>query len=113
MALVLAASGVFAVWSHVVTRRHRELAIRGALGARPADLAALIGREAIVVAGAGVNAGVAASGFVRAFAFGVSPLDPRLLAVAVGVLRMVTLLATLVPALRAASIEPAVALRNR
>jgi len=116
VALALAAVGVFGVWSHAVARRTRELGIRGALGARPADLAALIGREACAVGLAGVVVGLAgaaaASRLVRAFAFGVSPLDPRVLGAAAGLLMLVTVLAALFPALRAASTDPLVALRD-
>ena len=110
VALVLAAVGVFSVWSHAVAARARELGIRGALGALPRDLAWLVVREAIGVAvvglAIGLAAAVAAGRAVRALTFGISPLDPRVLAGTAVVFAAVTAVATLIPALRAALTDP-------
>jgi ABC-type antimicrobial peptide transport system permease subunit len=110
VALLLAAVGVFSVWSHAVATRRRELGIRGALGARPGDLAWLIVRDALAVAAVGVVLGtaaaVAAGGAVRAMAFGISPLDPRIFAISCVAFVLVTCLATVLPALRAAFTDP-------
>jgi putative ABC transport system permease protein len=110
IALALAAVGVFSVWSHAVASRRRELGIRGALGARPSDLAWLIGREALGVAVVGLLVGIvgamAAARVVRSLAFGISPLDPRVLAVSGGVCLIVTCAAAVVPAARAALTNP-------
>ena len=84
--------------------------IRGALGARPRDLAWLIVRDALAVAAIGVAVGVAVAiavgGTVKAMAFGLSPLDPRVFAVSCAAFVLVTCVATLVPALRAAFTDP-------
>jgi len=110
VALLLAAVGVFSVWSHAVATRRRELGIRGALGARPGDLAWLIVRDALAVASVGAVFGiavaVAAGGAVRSMAFGISPLDPRVFAVSCIAFVLVTCLATIGPALRAAFTDP-------
>jgi ABC-type antimicrobial peptide transport system permease subunit len=110
VALALAAVGVFSVWSHAVAIRRRELGIRGALGARPRDLAWLIVRDALAVGAIGVAVGVAVAiavgGTVKAMAFGISPLDPRVFAVSCAAFVLVTCVATLVPALRAAFTDP-------
>jgi predicted permease len=110
IALALAAVGVFSVWSHAVAIRRRELGIRGALGARPGDLAWLIVRDALAVAAIGVAVGVAVAiavgGTVKAMAFGISPIDPRVFAVSCAAFVLVTCVATLVPALRAAFTDP-------
>jgi predicted permease len=110
IALALAAIGVFSVWSNVVAARRRELGIRGALGALPRDLAWLVVREALIVAAVGIAVGLAgalaAGRVVRALTFGISPLDPRVLAATAGVFGIVTCLGALIPALRAAFTEP-------
>lgn len=110
VAMLLAAVGVFGVWSHAVAARRTELGIRGALGALPSQLAFLVVREALLVAAVGLGVGiagaVAASGTVRALTFGVSPLDPRILVGSALAFVAVTCVATLVPAIRAAATDP-------
>jgi len=110
VALVLAAVGVFSAWTHAVAARRRELGIRGALGALPADLAWLVLREAIVVAAVGLAIGivgaVAAANAVRAMTFGVSATDPRVFVATAFVFVVVTGVGALVPALRAALTDP-------
>jgi ABC-type antimicrobial peptide transport system permease subunit len=110
VALVLAAVGVFSAWTHAVAARRRELGIRGALGALPADLAWLVLREAIVVAAVGLAIGivgaVAAANVVRAMTFGVSATDPRVFVATIFVFVVVTGVGALVPALRAALTDP-------
>ena len=110
VALVLAAVGVFSAWTHAVAARRRELGIRGALGALPADLAWLVLREAIVVAAVGLAIGivgaVAAANAMRAMTFGVSATDPRVFVVTALVFVVVTGVGALVPALRAALTDP-------
>jgi predicted permease len=114
IALVLAAVGVFSVWSYAVAARRRELAIRGALGALPRDLAWLVVREALAVGAAGLATGliaaIAASRVVAAMTFGISPLDPRVFVATAVVFVAVTAVATLIPAIRAALIQPRIAL---
>jgi len=100
---------------YAVTQRTREIGVRMALGARPAQALALVARESAAVVGAGLvlgSAGALAS--ARLFAgllFGVGPADPPALLAAVLVLGAISLAATLVPARRAALVDPAVALR--
>lgn len=110
VALVLAAVGVFSAWTHAVAARRRELGIRGALGALPADLAWLVLREAIVVAAVGLVIGivgaVGAANAVRAMAFGISATDPRVFVATALVFGVATGAGALVPALRAALTDP-------
>ena len=110
IALALAAVGVFSVWSHAVAARRRELGIRGALGALPRDLAWLVVREALGVAAIGLAVGLAAAivagRAVAAMTFGISPLDPRVFVATAVVFASVTLLATSIPAVRAALTDP-------
>ncbi|HET9752410.1 MAG TPA: FtsX-like permease family protein, partial [Myxococcales bacterium] len=115
LALLLAGLGLYGVLSHAVTQRTREIGVRMALGARPAQALALVARESAAVVGAGLAAGsVAAALCARLYAgllFGVPPSDPLSLLAALLVLCAVGLAATLVPARRAARVDPAVALR--
>jgi predicted permease len=116
VALALAAVGVFGVSACVVDQRRRELGIRGALGASPMQLASLVLSESFWVNAAGVALGLggafAVARAVRSLAFGVSPLDARLLGVVALVLVGTTLLSALWPALRAAAVDPTTTLRS-
>jgi predicted permease len=116
VALALAAVGVFWVSACVVDQRRRELGIRGALGASPAQLASLVLSESFWVNAVGVALGVggafAAARVVRSLAFGVSPLDARLLGLVGLVLLATTFLSALWPAVRAAAVDPTTALRS-
>jgi ABC-type antimicrobial peptide transport system permease subunit len=116
VALALAAVGVFGVSACVVDQRRRELGIRGALGATPAQLASLVLSESFWVNAAGVTLGIGGAfvvaRVVRTLAFGVSPLDARLLGVVAVVLVATTLLSALWPAVRAAAVDPTTALRS-
>jgi predicted permease len=115
LALMLAGLGLYGVLAYTVTQRTREIGVRMALGARPAQALALIARESAAVVGVGLLLGVAGALLsARVFAgllFGVGPADPLALLAAMSVLGAVALGATLVPARRAALVDPAVALR--
>jgi len=115
-ALLLAGVGVYGVLSQIVAARVREIGVRMALGARAAQIVAAVVAQAAAMAAAGGAAGVAASfalaRFMSAFVFGVSIHDPLTFAVAVLILPLVAALAALVPARRAASIDPMQALRE-
>ncbi len=115
LALMLAGLGLYGVLAYTVTQRTREIGVRMALGARPAQALALVARESAAVVGVGLLAGVAGALLsARVFAsllFGVGPADPPALLAAMLVLGAVALGATLVPARRAALVDPAVALR--
>jgi putative ABC transport system permease protein len=115
LALLLAGLGLYGVLSYAVTQRTREIGVRMALGARPAQALALVARESAAVVGSGLAVGaVGALVAARLYAgllFGVRASDPLSLVAALAVLVAVALLATLWPARRAARVDPAVALR--
>jgi predicted permease len=116
LALLLAAVGLYGVLSYAVAQRTREIGVRVALGARRLEVAALVIRDAVVVVGAGVLLGVmaalAAGRMLQTLLFEVSPADPVTLILVLGLLTIVTLAAVLIPARRAALVDPIVALRS-
>ena len=115
LALVLVGVGLYGVLSYAVVQRTKEIGIRAALGAGQARVvrSVLAGTAAAIGAGAaaGLGAGVYLARFVRSLLYEVAPLDPWSLALPLGALSVVALIAALVPALRAARVDPAVALR--
>lgn len=116
IALLLAVLGVYGVKAYAVARRTREIGIRAALGARPADLVSLVLRQAALQIGLAAVLGVglsllAGQGF-SALLFHVSPADPFALAGAVSVLAAAAFAASLIPARRAARVDPMTALRS-
>ncbi|SPF50825.1 conserved membrane hypothetical protein [Candidatus Sulfopaludibacter sp. SbA4] len=116
IALLLAAAGVYSVMSCSVEQRTREMGIRAALGASGRDTVRLVLRQALRMALAGVAAGIAASfGLTRllnAQLFGVKPSDPLTFTAVPLILLSVAIAAASVPALRAARVDPIVALRH-
>jgi predicted permease len=114
-ALLLAALGIYGVTSYSVARRTREVGIRMALGARPAEVLGLVLGEGVrpVAAGAGLGilAALALSRLMSSHLFGVAPGDPATLAGVAALLALVALLACLAPARRAIRADPIVALR--
>ncbi len=115
VALLLSSVGIYGVISYVVSQRTRELGVRMAMGAEQSDVSRMVLKQAFVLAGGGVVIGLAgAMGLTRLMSsllFGVSPMDPVTFgAVAVG-LSAVALLASYLPARRAANVDPVVALR--
>jgi predicted lysophospholipase L1 biosynthesis ABC-type transport system permease subunit len=115
LAVLLACVGVFGVLSHAVTRRTAELGVRMALGARAGDVLRLVaGRGAVLVAVGvllGLGAAVGLTRLLGGLLFGVSPTDPVTLAVSTGILVVVALVASVLPALRASRLDPVKALR--
>ena len=115
IALLVALIGTAAALSYAVTLRMRELAIRVAVGARPGELVALVLRHAALLVCTGVAAGiaiaVALSPILRTLLFRVSPLEPVTIAVIAGSILGAAALAALVPARRAAVVDPAITLR--
>jgi putative ABC transport system permease protein len=115
-ALLLAAVGIFGVMSYAVSQRTRELGIRLAVGAQPVTVVRMITREGLNLVGAGVLIGVAASPLVmRAFEsvlFGTQAVDPKVYASVCLLLISVALVACVIPAIRAARVDPLIALRQ-
>jgi ABC-type antimicrobial peptide transport system permease subunit len=116
LALTLASIGLYGVLAYSVTRRTNEIGIRVALGARPATVSMMVMRESMGLVAAGLLAGLTAalwSGkLVAAQMYGVEPEDPATLLGAVLFLLAVAMLASWIPARRAATLDPLVALRN-
>jgi putative ABC transport system permease protein len=110
VALLLAALGLYGLLSYSVRRAAPEIGLRMALGATTRHVAGRVvgGALRLTAAGAaaGVLLGVAGARWLRGHLFGVSPLDPGALALAVGVMLGVAAVAAAVPALRAAGVEP-------
>jgi predicted permease len=113
--LLLAAVGLYGVLSFLVAQRTQEIGVRMALGARPLDIALLVGAYAGVWTGIGAAAGVACSiGIARmakGLLFGVAPEDLGSLMTAVVVLALTAAVAAWAPSRRAARVDPTVALR--
>lgn len=116
LALLVAAVGLYGVVSYNVARRTREIGVRVALGALRRDVVWLMARESLVLVAAGIAIGLGAawglSRFVAALLFGVKPADGVAAAWAIATLLAVTALAAIMPAKRAAAIDPASALRE-
>jgi predicted permease len=115
IALLLAAVGVYGVSSYSVTQRTQEMGVRMALGASPRDLLRLIvgggTRLAAVGIGSGIIAALILTRFMTSLLFGVRPADPLTFIVVSLLLLFVVLLASYIPARRAARADPMVALR--
>lgn len=115
LALVLAAVGLYGVMAYSVVQRRHEMGIRIALGARPGDVLRLVVRHGMQLVLVGEIAGFAAvlilMRVVSGLLYRVSASDPRTLAVAVSVLTLVALVASYLPARRAAKVDPIIALR--
>jgi putative ABC transport system permease protein len=116
IALLLAVLGIYGLAAHTVERRRREMGIRLALGAEGADLVWMVLRRGLALAAAGLAVGtVAALAGTRVLSgllFEVSPTDPATLAAAALLLAAVALVASYIPARRAARVDPVVALRT-
>jgi putative ABC transport system permease protein len=114
--LLLASIGVYGVLAYYVSQRTREIGVRAALGATRRQLAGMVVSQSLWPMGAGVVAGIAgslASGrLLQQFLFEVEPGDPQVIATIVVLLTGVGLLASWLPARRAAAIDPLVALRD-
>jgi predicted permease len=115
-ALLLALMGIYAVIAFSVSQRAQEIAIRMALGAQRASIARLVLTAGARIAAAGCALGIlaslAVSSLVSEFLFGVSATNPLLYAVGVLVMLALVLLASAVPAFRAAAADPVRALRS-
>ena len=114
-ALAIAAVGLFGVLSYSVAQRAREIGVRSALGAQVHDIVRLVVSQSVAIAGAGIAIGLTASlwlsGALQKFLFGVTPRDVVSFGVVAGVLLCVSVLASVVPAMRAAQVDPVKVLR--
>jgi len=115
IALVLAAVGVYGVISYAVSQRTQEIGVRVALGAQRNDVLRLIVGHGALLGGVGVAIGLvgalAVTRFLRTLLFGVSPFDPVSFVGVAAALTAVALLASYIPARRAAKVDPVEALR--
>ena len=115
LALFLSAIGIYGVMAYTVSRRTREIGVRMALGADRRAVVALVLRRSMALVAVGLGAGaVAALGaglLLRSQLLGVKPWDPVTFAAIVAILAAVALLASWLPARRAARVDPLVALR--
>jgi predicted permease len=116
LALTLASVGIYSVLSYIVRGRSREIGIRTALGAGTGDVVRLVVMEGMTPALIGVAAGALASlasgTLLQNVIFGVSAWDPLTFVAVTGALTLVAALATLVPAYRAARVDPLIVLRS-
>ena len=115
IALLLAAIGIYGLMAYTVQQRTQEIGIRMALGAARQDMLKLVVAQGMKLAVAGVVVGVglsyAVTRLLESLLFGVKANDPLTFATVAGVLTLVALLATLIPARRASSVQPVEALR--
>jgi putative ABC transport system permease protein len=115
-ALMLSVAGIYGVLAGNVAERTREIGLRAALGATPSRILRLVvgqgARLAIVGLALGVLGALALTKSLQAMLFGIGPRDPTTIALAAGVLLATTLVACLVPAVRAVRVDPSQAFRS-
>ena len=116
LGLVIAAAGIYGVMAYAVAQRTAEIGVRMALGATPRRVVAMVLRNAGALMAAGLAVGTAGAWYLSAtvekFLFRIEPTDPRVFAAALTTLAAAGLLASALPARRAASVDPVVALRS-
>jgi putative ABC transport system permease protein len=115
-ALLLAILGIYSVIAFTAAQRAPEMAIRMALGAQRSEIRGIVFLSAAKLAAIGCVLGLAgaaaASMFLRSFLFGVSPFDPLVLILAAVAVLLLAIVASLLPAQRAAAVDPTLALRS-
>ncbi|MGH7507126.1 MAG: FtsX-like permease family protein, partial [Longimicrobiales bacterium] len=115
IALLLGLVGIYGVISYVVSQRTREIGVRMALGASRSTVRGMVVRQGLMLSGAGVAIGLVASALLSqvmgSLLYGVSATDPLTYLAVAASLVAVAVLASLIPALRAASVNPSRALR--
>jgi len=112
----LAAVGIYGVLAYTVGQRTQEIGVRMALGAQVRDVLALVARQGATMVGVGTLVGLAAalalSRVLKGLLFGISGSDPLTYVVVGLLLCSVAAVAMLIPARRAAAVDPAIALRS-
>jgi len=115
LGLVLAVVGVYSVVSYAAAQRTHEIGIRMALGAAPRDILRMVLRQSLIIVGAGLSLGLAASlagtRVIRDLIVGIKPTDPLTFAVVILILSVIALVACWIPARRATRVSPLTALR--
>jgi putative ABC transport system permease protein len=113
---ILAAVGIYGALAYAVIQRTHEIGVRMALGARRAQVLALMLRKGAILTTIGVGLGLvgaaAATRVLRGMLFGITPLDPKTFAAVPLAFGIVAMLASYLPARRATTVDPAVALRT-
>jgi predicted permease len=116
LALALASVGIYGIMAYSVANRTNEIGIRLALGAQPGQVRGMILRESTWLAVAGIVVGMGVSllltRLVKSMLYGIHPYDPATLVAGVALLLVVALAASLIPARRAAGVQPMEALRH-
>ena len=116
LAVTLAMVGIYGVISYMVVRRRNEIGVRMALGAARGKILFMILQESIVLLGIGAAIGaglaLAAGSVASTMLFGLKPRDPLTLGASILGLAAIVILASLVPAHRAATVDPMVVLRE-
>ena len=114
--MVLATIGLYGVMSYMVARRRGEIGIRMALGANRGDVLGLVLREAGMLLAVGLVIGtglaIAVGRTASSMLFGLKPTDPVTIGLSVALLAVVAMVASFLPAMRAARLEPMLALRE-
>ena len=116
LGLVIAAAGIYGVMAYVVAQRTNEIGVRMALGATPGNVVSMVLKRACVLMFAGLAIGSAGAWYlktaVRTFLFQIEPTDTRVFIAALITLAAAGLLASAIPARRAAAVDPLIALRD-
>ena len=117
LALFLAAIGIYGVLAYLVAQRRREIGIRVALGSTHSGIVKLVAREGFILVGVGLALGIIAAisfrSVIRSEIYGVGPLDPLVVGAITVVFGIVALCACIVPARRAAQVDPMIVLNQQ
>ena len=115
VSLALSVVGVYGVMAYSVAQRTRELGIRKALGADQGRIVKYVVGHGLIISTLGIAVGVlgalAAAGVLQSYLYNLAPRDPWIFVIAAFVLGTASMLACIVPALRAARVDPLIALR--